>query len=327
MANPEQILETSKPCASRTQRLRLIRATILDNIDTDVTLAEKVMKHSAFSGKGLRALVAHIGCDWCDMSVESCNVIAAAIEMIHFASLLHDDVVDEAQTRRHKSSANAAFGSTAAVLTGDFLYSRASQMLCAKGNLELLSLIADATNQLAEGEVLQLVHKKEVTTEKEYYDVISRKTASLFSASAAAGPVAANNTDFIEPLRAYGYHLGMAFQLVDDYLDYESSSEDTGKPTGNDFKTGMITLPLLRALKKANRKQQKILKEAIADFEKESSWQDVMEIIQQTNVLKTIKREVKKHIDKANENLNQLPACKHQEMLIHLANRTLNRRK
>lgn len=325
MATPS-ITATAQACASKLQRLRMVRTTILDNLGTDVTLVEQVMEHSVDGGKGLRALVAHISTDWCGLPRESCNIIAAAVEMIHVASLLHDDVVDSALLRRHRESANSVFGPSAAVLAGDFLYSRASQLLSQEGNLKLLAMIADATNQLAEGEVLQLVGKDSVPTEQEYYEIIQRKTASLFAASAMTGPLTASREDMLEPLRGFGTHLGLAFQIKDDSLDYAVAATDTGKDAGHDFSIGTTTLPLLRAQALANTKQKAQLKIAFANRTQDSAFATVLEIITATKALKSVQLEVEKQVAQAIDCLAELPDSPHRDMLSHMAQRTLMRR-
>lgn len=313
-------------CASKVQRLKMIRATIIDSIGTDVDLVEQVMEHSLAGGKGLRGLVAHISCDWCELPRETCNIIAGSIEMIHFASLLHDDVVDEAMLRRHKASANAIFGPSAAVLVGDFLYSRASQLLSQEGNLALLAAIADATNQLAQGEVMQLAGKGELASEDEYMQVITRKTASLFATSAMTGALTAECPEMLEPLREYGKNLGLSFQMMDDCLDYQDSSTQTGKDGGHDFSIGTSSLPLLRATKLANTKQKSLLKKAFANRTKKSAFAQVLEIIEQTETLESIMQDVEDHVAIAVRSLEVLPECPHQAMLRQIATATVKRR-
>lgn len=313
------------PCASRLQRLRMVRATITDNLGTDVHLVARVLGHSMDGGKGLRALVAHISTDWCSMLREDCNKIAAAMEMIHVASLLHDDVVDDASARRHKPSANYQFGSEAAVLAGDFLYSRASQLLCDAGNIELLREISDATNQLAEGEMQQLACKGMVIDEKEYFEVIRRKTAALFSASASAGPLATQLTSMVEPLRTYGSHLGMAFQIMDDFLDYAGESSNTGKKIGTDFAEGKTTLPLLRAWKLADKKQLAQLNRAFKNRGNPDSFLAVKAVIKETEAIESVLANARASVEKAQASLARLPQGRHQEMLFRLAQTSLER--
>jgi octaprenyl-diphosphate synthase len=192
--------------------------------------------------------------------------LAAVIEMIHTATLLHDDVVDESRLRRGIATANATFGNAAAVLVGDFLYSRAFQLMVGVGRMRVLEILADATNVIAEGEVLQLMNAGNVTLdERSYFDVIERKTAKLFEAAARLGAVLGG----AEPAREeafgrYGMHLGTAFQIMDDVLDYSGDAEVIGKSVGDDLAEGKMTLPLIRALALASQEEADVIRHAIA---------------------------------------------------------------
>lgn len=316
-----------RPCASKVQRLRMVWAAVRDNIDTDAKMARQVIDHSFGGGKGARAFVAHVSTDWCGMTGEACSLIAAAMEMIHVASLLHDDVVDEASVRRHKPSANKRFGEQAAVLAGDFLYSRASQLLSEHGTMGLLREIADTTNLLAEGELLQHANNGKVTDEDEYYGVIRRKTAALFSASALAGPLATGTTAMVEPLREYGLRLGLAFQIMDDCLDYMGETSHIGKGTGVDFHGGKVTLPFLRAMRLGNRRQKEVLRKAFAERGKESAHAAVREVIAATDTIMSVKQDAGTNVAMALEALAGLPDGGHKEMLGHFARQSLRRSK
>ena len=312
-------------CASRVQRLRMIKATIVDSVGTDVAKVEQILDHSLGGGKAMRALLAHISADWCGLGRETCNEVAAAMEMIHVAALLHDDIVDDAASRRHHTSANFEFGSDAAVLAGDFLYSRASQLLCRTNSMALLAEIADATNLLAEGEVMQLANKGFNTDADAYFEVIRRKTAALFAACAVAGPLVVGAGAMARSLRVYGEQLGIAFQLTDDCLDYASSDERIGKPAGSDFGEGKMTRPLLVALELADASQQQCISHALANHEQAGSFDEVQKIIHATKALEQVADEAEQCVARAHAALNDLPACAHADMLKTLATRAVRR--
>lgn len=219
-----------------------------DNLDTDVAKIEAMLEHSIGGGKGLRALVAHISCDWVGLPRELCNEVAASMEMIHIAALVHDDIIDQAFLRRQRTTAYAEFGADAAVLAGDFLYSRASQILCRANSLRLLQVVADATNHLAVGEVMQLANKGAVQDRQTYLKVIERKTAALFGACAMCGPAIIGDATMEASMGAFGTKLGQAFQIADDCLDYAGDDKKMGKQGGLDFIEGKVTLPLLCGL-------------------------------------------------------------------------------
>ncbi len=194
------------------------------------------------------------------------HTLAAAIEMIHTATLLHDDVVDESQLRRGHATANAAFGNPASVLVGDFLYSRAFQLMVGVDRMRVLAIIADATNLIAEGEVMQLMHAGDAAIdERAYFDVIERKTAKLFEAAGRLGAVLGDAAPACEDaLARYGMHLGTAFQIMDDVLDYSGDAAHIGKNLGDDLAEGKMTLPLIRALAVGSRDEASVIRHAIA---------------------------------------------------------------
>ena len=211
-------------------------------------------------GKRLRAVVCLLSGRLCGLASDAAETAAAGVELIHAATLLHDDVVDDAPTRRARPTANRVHGSAAAVLVGDFLYSRASQIFAELGSLRMLSRVADATNRLAEGEVLQLLARREpVLDEEKYFAVIERKTANLFEVAAASGAILSGMTEREGALSEYGLRLGRAFQMVDDCLDYEGEGAETGKEIGRDFAEGQITLPVILALSRADAKTREHL--------------------------------------------------------------------
>lgn len=223
---------------------------IVERMQSPVTLIPQLAAHIvAAGGKRLRPLLTLAAARLCGYRGERHVNLAACVEFIHTATLLHDDVVDESALRRGQASANALFGNKASVLVGDFLFARAFQMMVADGSLEVLRILSQAAATIAEGEVLQLITQNDTaTTEAQYLEVIEGKTAALFAAATEVGAVVADRPAAEqEALRAYGHNLGIAFQLVDDALDYSAEQETLGKTVGDDFREGKITLPVLLA--------------------------------------------------------------------------------
>ena len=237
--------------------LQRVEAVIRARLASDVTLVRQVAAHIVDSGgKRLRPALLLLAANAVAARGEARFELAAVVEFIHTATLLHDDVVDMSQLRRGEATANAAFGNAAAVLVGDFLYSRAFQMMVGVDDMRVMRVLADATNTIAEGEVLQLMncHDPEVD-EARYLEVIRRKTAKLFEASGRLGAVLGGAPAAIEEgLAAYGMHLGTAFQLIDDVLDYSGDPDTIGKSLGDDLAEGKPTLPLIRLMRDGPRR-------------------------------------------------------------------------
>jgi octaprenyl-diphosphate synthase len=234
--------------------------------------------------------------------------------------LLHDDVVDESALRRNKKTANALFGNAASVLVGDFLYSRAFQMMIEVDNMRVMQVLADATNTIAEGEVLQLLncHDPDVK-EENYLRVIRFKTAKLFEAATRLGAIIGNATPIEErALAIYGMHLGTAFQLIDDVLDYSSDFQDTGKNIGDDLAEGKPTLPLIYAISAGTDEQAKIIRKAIEEGGKDG-FQPVLQVIQQTAALDYAKRRAQAEADTATAAIASLPDSEYKKFLLQLA--------
>ncbi len=222
-----------------------------ESLASDVALIRQVAEYIiAGGGKRLRPAVLLLAASACGYRGADHHTLAAVLEMIHTATLLHDDVVDESQMRRGHATANQAFGNPASVLVGDFLYSRAFQLMVRVERMRVLEILADATNVIAEGEVMQLMHAGDVElTEFTYFEVISRKTAKLFEAAGRLGAVLGDAEPALEhALAAFGMHLGTAFQIMDDVLDYSGEAGSIGKNLGDDLAEGKMTLPLIRAL-------------------------------------------------------------------------------
>ena len=252
--------------------------------------------------------------------------LAATVEFIHTATLLHDDVVDESALRRGRRTANALFGNAASVLVGDFVYSRAFQMMVGVGRIRVLEVLADATNVIAEGEVLQLMnmHDPDVSVD-DYLRVIRFKTAKLFEASARLGAVLAQAEPRVEEAcAAYGRSLGTAFQLVDDLLDYEGATERLGKNVGDDLREGKPTLPLLIAMERGTAEQRVLLRGAIEQGEV-ARLAEVIAIVRATGALEATREAARAEADKARQVLEHLPATKYREALLDLSVRSVER--
>ncbi|MFG6458386.1 polyprenyl synthetase family protein [Roseateles sp. BYS96W] len=252
--------------------------------------------------------------------------LAAVVEFIHTATLLHDDVVDESSLRRGKPTANALFGNAASVLVGDFLYSRAFQMMVSVNSMRVLDVLAEATNVIAEGEVLQLMnmHDPDITVES-YLRVIRFKTAKLFEASARLGAVLANSTPEIEEACAtYGRALGTAFQLIDDVLDYEGDAQELGKNIGDDLREGKTTLPLLIAMERGSAEQRALLRHAIEHGELEKL-HEIVDIVRATGALESTREAARAEAQHASDSLKLLPRNRWTESLLEFAIRSVER--
>ena len=246
--------------------LRAVDDLILRRLQSDVALINQIGHYIVNSGgKRLRPLGVLLSARACGYGGERHIDLAAVIEFIHTATLLHDDVVDGSDQRRHRNTANAVWGNAASVLVGDFLYSRSFEMMVDVGSMRVMDILSHATSRISEGEVLQLLNCNDAdTTEARYLEVIERKTATLFQAGTRIGAVLAAAPPEIETAMAdYGRHLGVAFQLVDDALDYRAKGEELGKNLGDDLAEGKPTLPVIRALAVGTPEQRALLREAI----------------------------------------------------------------
>jgi octaprenyl-diphosphate synthase len=246
--------------------------------------------------------------------------MAAVVEFIHTATLLHDDVVDESTLRRGRQTANALFGNAASVLVGDFLYSRAFQMMVSTNRLRVLDVLADATNVIAEGEVLQLMnmHDPDISVD-DYMRVIELKTAKLFEASARLGAVICDAPADVEQACAnYGRAVGTAFQLVDDLLDYEGSTEQLGKNIGDDLREGKPTLPLLLAMQRGDAAQRDMIRHAIVHGEVDRL-PDILQVVAGTGALQSTREAAQAQAELAQAHLSALPASVYTEALLELS--------
>ena len=302
---------------------QLIRREMNSDIALINTLGEYIIQAG---GKRLRPLILLLSAKALSYEGEHHLTLAAVIEFIHTATLLHDDVVDASALRRGNPTANDVWGNEASVLVGDFLYSRSFEMMVRAGSMPVMDIMSVTTNVIAEGEVLQLLnaHVAE-TTEAAYLDTIYRKTARLFESAAQLGGVIANaNAAQIEALASYGKHLGNAFQLIDDLLDYQSRSEVMGKNTGDDLAEGKPTLPLIEAMLRGTTEQADLIKTAIENGEIEKL-DAILEIVRQTGALIYTQDAARSESDAAITAIAPLPESEYKDALINLANFAISR--
>jgi len=304
-----------------------VNQLIIKQLHSNVDLVENIGHYIVEAGgKRLRPLLVLLTARSLGYTGKQHINLAAIIEFIHTATLLHDDVVDLSQLRRNRPTANAQWGNAPSVLVGDFLYSRAFQMMVAIGNLRVMDIMSEATNVIAEGEVLQLVNAGDPdTTEERYLKVIHFKTAKLFEASAQLGAViAGNQPDLTEAFRQYGYHLGMAFQLVDDMLDYNGSSTDLGKNVGDDLSEGKPTLPLIYTLKNGSLADQQLIRHAITNKDG-SQLARVIEAVGRSNGLHDTRIKAEQERDKAISAIANLSDSDYKNALVALARFSVSR--
>ncbi|MFN3594678.1 MAG: octaprenyl diphosphate synthase [Thiobacillaceae bacterium] len=295
---------------------RVIRA----RLHSEVALVRQVAEYIIGSGgKRLRPVVVLLAARALGYEGPHHHELAAVVEFIHTATLLHDDVVDESQLRRGQDTANARFGNAASVLVGDFLYSRAFQMMVSVNDMRVMQVLADATNVIAEGEVLQLMncHDPDVS-EAAYMRVIRYKTARLFDAAGRLGAIVAGvGRDVEDALGAYGMHLGTAFQLIDDVLDYSGDRETTGKNVGDDLAEGKPTLPLLYVMRQGTPEQSALVRRAIAEGGSED-FPAILEAIHATGALDYARAQARAEAKRAIDAISELPAGVWREALLEL---------
>lgn len=305
-----------------------VDALIRQSLQSDVVLVSQVAEYIIGSGgKRLRPLLVLLGSRALAYDGDQHIRAAAIIEFIHTATLLHDDVVDASDRRRGRHTANHVFGNQASVLVGDFLYSRSFQMMVQIGDMQVMDILADATNTIAAGEVMQLmnVHDPD-TTEERYLEVIHRKTARLFEAGAAIAAVLAGQPREVrERMAVYGRNLGAAFQLVDDALDYQASPDELGKDLGDDLAEGKPTLPLIHAMSNGTPEQRRLIRTAIENGGLDNL-APVQAAIESTGALKYTAARAQRAADEAIAALDDLPPSDYKEALIAVAEFAVNRR-
>jgi octaprenyl-diphosphate synthase len=297
-------------------------------LSSDVVLINQISKYIINSGgKRLRPIIVLLLCRAIHSSHNNPHAVtmAAVIELIHTATLLHDDVVDESQTRRGNNTANENWGNAAAVLTGDFLYSRAFEMMVEPNSMQIMQIMATATNKIAEGEVLQLLNcGNSQLSEADYFATIEKKTAVLFeAASRISGVLSASN--HIEQLANFGINLGNAFQIIDDILDYKSSSAVMGKEVGDDLAEGKTTLPIIYTLQDANSQDVQLLEDAINNQDT-SNIEQIIQIIEKNNGFERSFQTATQCATTAQKDLDFLPESPYKDALLSLCELCLDRK-
>jgi octaprenyl-diphosphate synthase len=325
------VLETTAPTARSADpmdaAMRQVDAVIRDRLSSRVALIDQISRYIVSAGgKRIRPRLVLLFADAFGFDGAERFELAAIVEFIHTATLLHDDVVDESSMRRGRATANAIFGNAASVLVGDFLYSRAFQMMVSVNRMRVLEVLADATNVIAEGEVLQLMnmHDPDLAVE-EYLRVIRYKTAKLFEASARLGAVLGGaDPDVEEACADYGRSLGTAFQLVDDLLDYEGNSSELGKNVGDDLREGKPTLPLLIAMERGSDADRALIRHAVQHGEVQKL-AEILAVVRRTGALDATRAAAEQEADKARERLSLLPPSNAREALLELCSRSVHR--
>lgn len=301
---------------------------ILDNLHSDVPLVEKIGHYIVESGgKRIRPILVLLSARACGYKGNQHVNLAAIIEYIHTATLLHDDVVDTSDLRRGKATANAKWGNAPSVLVGDFLYSRSFQMMVELKSMGIMDVISNATNVIAEGEVLQLLNVKnpDVTAEQ-YMQVILGKTAMLFEAASECGAILSSaSNEQQQAMQLFGRHLGIAFQLIDDAMDYESTSDEMGKNVGDDLAEGKTTLPLIHAMQYGNDEERLQIRKAIRKGGL-SDLSPILNTIESTGALEFTHQQAAEQIKLAKIELNKLPQNEFTEVLATLADMAIQRR-
>lgn len=301
---------------------------IYDQLQSDVALINQLGIYIVNAGgKRMRPMLTVLAARALNYQGEKHWEIAAIIEFIHTATLLHDDVVDESNMRRGRETANALFGNSASVLVGDFLYTRSFQMMTKLGNMRIMDILSDATNIVAEGEVLQLMNCNDAsTTEESYMQVIYCKTAKLFEAATRLAAIVSDQDKKTEQAMAdYGKYLGTAFQLVDDIMDYTADAKGMGKNVGDDLAEGKPTLPLLYAMKHGNSAQQQLIKEAIELGNGMDNLELILAAMEETGALRYTQKIAEIEADKAIKSLDVIADSEQKQALIALAHIAANR--
>jgi octaprenyl-diphosphate synthase len=304
-----------------------VNQVISDDLASEVVLINQLSQHIILSGgKRLRPMLVILAARACDYQGDEDALLAAVVEFIHTATLLHDDVVDDSDMRRGKQTASTIWGNEAAVLVGDYLYSRAFQMMVRAHSMTIMDLLANTTNIIAQGEVLQLlnIHDPD-TSEQKYHEVIYAKTACLFEAAARIGAMLGQvSSEQEQALQAYGKHLGIAFQLIDDALDYSAKSEELGKNVGDDLAEGKPTLPLIRAMEVGNDAQRQLVREAIESGRIESL-DEIRQVIEDTGALQYTIEMAQSEAAAAKQAISGLDDSEYRRAMMFLADYAVER--
>jgi octaprenyl-diphosphate synthase len=303
------------------EEMSAVDRVIRQRLHSDVALIRQVSEYIiSGGGKRLRPAVVLLAAGACGYSGSAHYQLAAVVEFIHTATLLHDDVVDDSDLRRGRATANTLFGNPASVLVGDFLYSRAFQLMVEQTNMRVMQVLADATNTIAEGEVLQLLNCHNAgVTEEDYLQVIHYKTAKLFEAACQIGAIISQSTPDVEgSLARYGMHLGTSFQLIDDVLDYSGDHVQTGKHLGEDLAEGKPTLPLICAMRSGTPEQARLIRGAI-EHGGLQDFQPVLAAMLETGALDYTRRQAMLESQRAMEAVASVPHSSYRDSLLQLA--------
>jgi octaprenyl-diphosphate synthase len=304
-----------------------VNQLIIRELSSDVVLINQIGNYIVTSGgKRLRPVLLLLVAKALGYRGEQHITLAAVIEFIHTATLLHDDVVDESSMRRGQDTVNELWGNSASVLVGDYLYSRSFELMVSVKKMRIMEILSRTTTAIAEGEVLQLLNcNNPATNEEKYLQVISRKTAILFSAAAQLAAVLEETPEGVEnSLKEYGLRLGIAFQLIDDALDYKADPEDLGKNLGDDLAEGKPTLPLIYAIEHGSGQQAELLRRTIEEGDRDR-FEEVFEIIESTRAIEYTVRRAREEAGKAIHALASLPPSEYKEALIRLAQFSVER--
>ncbi len=326
MSTPES--STSSVLALVAADMAEVDRVIADRLDSGVPLVGEVARYIiSAGGKRLRPVLLLLSCGALGYTGGQRHNLAAVVEFIHTATLLHDDVVDASTLRRGRPTANESFGNPASVLVGNFLYSRAFQMMVDADSMRVMQVLADATNVIAEGEVLQLMNMHDASLDEEgYLRVIRSKTAKLFEASARLGAILARQEPAIEEACAtYGQALGTAFQVIDDVLDYAGNTAEMGKNLGDDLREGKATLPLILAMQRGNAQQAATVRSAI-ETGSIDQLDEIAAIVRATGALEATRSAAAAEAQRAIDAAMRLPANAHREAMVTLAAQLLARR-
>ena len=308
--------------------LESVNNVIRKSLSSDIPIINQISSHIISSGGKRMRPILHLLISGMSGEINEVNhKIAAIIEFIHTATLLHDDVVDQSEKRRNIKTANALFGNAASVLVGDFIYSRSFQMMVGIDNMKIMEILSDTTNAISEGEVLQLLnsHNPDIS-EQQYFKVIQFKTAKLFEACGSlAGISNNNNSEEINLYSKLGLHFGVIFQLTDDILDYSGNATQIGKNIGDDLSEGKITLPLIYAMKDSSKQQRTLIKDAIkvGDI---SKLPDIINIITETKSISKVQIESEKQLESIKLILNKMPNNNFNKMILDLAEYSVYRK-
>ncbi len=304
-----------------------VNQVISDNLASDVVLINQLSQHIILSGgKRLRPMLVMLAARACGYDGDNDALLAAVIEFIHTATLLHDDVVDDSEMRRGQQTASAIWGNEAAVLVGDYLYSRAFQMMVRAQSMPIMDLLANTTNTIAQGEVMQLLNIRDPdTSESKYHEVIYAKTACLFEAAACIGAMLVQAPEAEQrAMRDYGKHLGIAFQLVDDALDYSAESERLGKNVGDDLAEGKPTLPLIYAMEHGSDAQRDMIRDAIEKGSAEK-FDEIHQAIKTSGALDYTLAQAQANAVQAKQALETLGASEFRQALQFIADYAVER--